>query len=106
MLLQELVSTSAAVAAISARGEKTALLAACIRRLQPAEAAVGVAYLSGQLRQRQIGVGYASIRDLPPPAAEPTLTLLEVDSVLETVGLQAGHDSQSQRRQQLSDLFG
>jgi len=26
--------------------------------------------------------------------------------VLETVGLQAGHDSQSQRRQQLSDLFG
>ena len=33
------------------------------------------AYLAGELRQRQTGVGWASLRELPPPAAEPTLTV-------------------------------
>ena len=42
--------------------------------------AAAPAYLAGELRQRQTGVGYASLRDLPPPAAEPTLTVAEVDA--------------------------
>jgi DNA ligase-1 len=83
-----------------------ALLAACLRRLSPEEARVGVAYLSGQLRQRQIGVGYASIRDLPPAAAsESTLTLLSVDAALETIGLLAGRASQAERRRRLEALM-
>lgn len=106
MLLREVVETSAAVASTSARGEKMALLAACLRRLSPEEAPVGVAYLSGQLRQRQIGVGYASIRDLPPPAEEPsTLTILAVDAALEAIGLVAGRDSQAERRRRLTELM-
>ena len=38
--------------------------------MEPGEVAIGVAYLSGELRQRQIGVGYRSLRDLPAPAAQ------------------------------------
>jgi DNA ligase 1 len=105
-LLREIVETSTAVGATAARSAKIELVAQCLRRLQPAEAPIGVAYLSSQLRQRQIGVGYASIRDLPPPAAEASLSLVEVDSALETIGLLAGRDSQAERRRQLASLFG
>jgi DNA ligase-1 len=104
-VLRDVVETSAAVAATSLRGAKIGLLAAALRRLQPAEAPIGVAFLSGQLRQRQIGVGYASIRDLPAPAAESTLTLTEVDAALETIGQQAGRDSQTERRRRMAELM-
>ena len=51
-------------------------------RLDPAEVAAGSGYLAGELRQRQTGVGYASLRDLPPPADEPTLTVADVDAAI------------------------
>ena len=106
MLLAELVATSEAVGSTSARTVKIERLAACLRRLDPsAEAAIGVAYLSGQLRQRQIGVGYASLRDAPPAAEAPSLTLVEVDAELEAIGRQAGRDSQAERRRRLNDLL-
>src|SRR5436190_7898400 len=106
MLLQEVVETSTAVTATSSRSQKIGLLAACLRRLEPDEAAIGVAFLSSQLRQRQIGVGYASIRDLPDPAASPSLSLIEVDTALEAIGHVSGRDSQAERRRQLVSLFG
>ena len=93
------------VGATAARGEKVGRLAAVLRRLEPGEAAIGVAYLSSQLRQRQIGVGYASIRDLPQPAEEATLSLVTVDAALETIGQLAGRDSQAERRRHLAHLF-
>jgi ATP-dependent DNA ligase I len=105
VLLSEVVETSTAVGNTAARSEKIERLAACLRRLAPDEAAIGVAYLSSQLRQRQIGVGYAAIRDLPEPAASASLTLLEVDTALEAVGRLAGRDSQAERRRQLMSLF-
>jgi DNA ligase 1 len=105
VLLCEVVETSDKVAATPARSEKIAHLAACLRRLNPDEAAIGVAYLSGQLRQRQIGVGYASLRVPPEPATTPTLTLTEVDTALEAVGQQSGSASQAARRGMLNNLF-
>jgi ATP-dependent DNA ligase I len=105
VLLNDVVETSAAIAATSARGEKIAILAATLRRLLPEEAPIGVAFLSGQLRQRQIGVGYASIRDLPPPIDEASLTLIEVDAALDTIGRQAGRDSQTERRRLMAALM-
>ena len=89
-LLIEIVETSRAIGATAARGEKIGRLAEVLRRLEPAEAAIGVAYLSSQLRQRQIGVGYAAIRDLPEPAEKASLSLVEVDAALETIGQLAG----------------
>jgi ATP-dependent DNA ligase I len=105
LLLNDVVSTSAAVAATSSRTDKLERLTTCLRRLGPDEVAIGVAYLSSQIRQRQIGVGYASIRDLPPPAADSSLTLGEVDAALEAVGQLTGRDSQAERRRQLRVLF-
>jgi DNA ligase-1 len=67
VLLADLVATSAAVAATSRRLAKVALLAGALRLLAADEVVPAVAYLSGELRQRQIGVGWASLRDHPPP---------------------------------------
>ncbi len=106
MLLSEIVETSDAVTATSARLAKVEHLAACLRRLEPAEVETAVAFLSGELRQRQIGVGWASLRDLPPPAATPSLQLLDVDQAFERIGRQAGAGSQAERRRLLVDLLG
>ena len=67
MLVAELVTTSAAVAATRSRLAKVAALADCLRRAAPDEIALVVSYLSGELRQRRSGVGWAALRDLPPP---------------------------------------
>ncbi|HKB31697.1 MAG TPA: hypothetical protein VKD26_12790, partial [Streptosporangiaceae bacterium] len=64
MLLDELVRTSAAVAATSSRRAKIEAIANLLRRAEPGEVPVAVAFLSGELRQRQIGVGYAALRDI------------------------------------------
>ncbi|MFL5795370.1 MAG: ATP-dependent DNA ligase [Actinomycetota bacterium] len=106
MLLDEIAGTSAAVAASSARLAKVERLAACLRRLEPGEVHPAVAFLSGELRQRQIGVGWAALRDAPDPAAASTLTVAEVDSAFERIGRQAGPGSQAERRRLLHELFG
>ena len=105
MLLAEIVETSTAVGGTAARLEKIDRLATTLRRVSPEEASIAAAYLSSQLKQRQIGVGYASMRDLPEPAESPSLTLSEVDSALETIGATAGRDSQLERRRLLNQLF-
>jgi len=105
MLLTEIVETSAAVSGTAARLEKIDRLARTLKRVSPHEASIAVAYLSSQLKQRQIGVGYASMRDLPEPADEPTLTLTDVDALLETIGATTGRDSQLERRRLLNELF-
>ncbi|MDQ3700427.1 MAG: ATP-dependent DNA ligase [Chloroflexota bacterium] len=106
MLLWELVETSDAVASTAARGGKIERLAGCLRRLEPSEAPVGVAYLSGQILQRQIGVGPAALREFTPPTDVPSLTLAEVDAALEGMARQVGPDSQGERRRRLAALLG
>ncbi len=72
MKLQETVEVSQRIAATSRRLEKIGLLADFLRRLSPDEIPAGVSYLSGNLRQGKIGVGYASLRDTGVrPAREP-----------------------------------
>ena len=105
MLLSELVEASEAVSATRSRLAKVERLAGVLERLAPDEVAAGVAFLSGELRQRQIGVGWAALRDLPPPAAEPTLKVGEADAAFERIGGLTGPGSQAARRTELADLF-
>jgi ATP-dependent DNA ligase I len=106
VLLDEVAETSAAVAASSARLAKVERLAACLRRLEPVEVHPAVAFLSGELRQRQIGIGWAALREPPPPAPVPSLTVAEVDTGFERIGRLAGPGSQTQRRRLLTGLLG
>jgi DNA ligase-1 len=51
-------------------------------------------------------VGWAAVRDAPTPAAEPSLTVAEVDAAFGRIGALAGAGSQAERRRALADLFG
>ncbi|WP_432908309.1 ATP-dependent DNA ligase [Micromonospora matsumotoense] len=102
----DLAATSAAVSATSGRRAKVELLAGALRAFDPAEVAVGSGYLAGELRQRQTGVGWASLRELPPPATEPTLTVTAVDAAIDEIAAVHGPGSQARRRQLLAALFG
>ena len=105
MLLTELVEASEAVAGTRSRLEKVDRLAAVLRHLGPDEVVAGVAFLSGELRQRQIGVGWATLRDLPAPASAPSLTVAEVDREFERIGALTGPGSQGARREAVAALF-
>jgi len=83
--LNEVVAASSSIGETRSRRAKTELIASCLRRLRPEEVRVAVAYLSGRLPQGTIGVGWASLRDRPRPAIDPTLELLEVDAALERI---------------------
>ncbi|MBU2669488.1 ATP-dependent DNA ligase [Actinoplanes bogorensis] len=106
MRFVDLAATSAAVAATSGRKAKVELLADALRRLDPGEIAPGSAYLAGELRQRQTGVGYASLRERPEPATEPTLTVGAVDALIAEISVVAGAGSQARRRDLVGALFG
>ena len=106
MLLAELVEASEAVGATRSRLEKVERIAAVLERLSPEEVPAAVAFLSGELRQRQIGVGWAALRDLPAPADVASLTVVEVDAAFERIGVLGGPGSQGARRDALVELFG
>ena len=69
MLLTEIAEVSRVVATTGARLAKIETLAGALRQAGPLEVPIAVAYLSGELPQRQIGVGWAALRDGFPPAA-------------------------------------
>jgi DNA ligase-1 len=113
MLLERVVRTSAAVARSPGRLVKVAEIAGLLREVPAGEIPAAVAFLSGELTQRQIGVGYAAIVDLlgpggaaarpaaealPPPPDVPSLTLTEADEAFGAIGAQSGPGSQAQRR--------
>jgi DNA ligase-1 len=106
MLFTEIAAVSAAVSATSSRKAKVELLAGALRALAPEETAAGAAYLAGELRQRQTGVGWATLRQAPPPAETPTLTVAAVDAAIEEMSRVSGAGSQARRRDLVSALFG
>ncbi len=106
MLLGAIASASAEMAQTPARSAKVTRLVTLLRELTPHEAALVVSWLAGELPQRQIGVGWASLREAHAPAAQSTLTVSEVDAAFTEIGLTSGSGSQARRRQQLAGLFG
>jgi DNA ligase-1 len=109
MQLIDVAAASAEVGATSARLAKIARIADLLRRAggedDPKLVAVVVSWLSGELPQRQIGVGWAALRSLPPAAAEPTLTVLQVDAAFGEIGGVAGKGSQARRAELVNGLF-
>ncbi len=106
MLLTEIAEVSQAVAATSARLAKIETLAGALSEAGPLEVPIAVAYLSGELPQRQIGVGWATLRDGFTPADAPTLTLTEVDAGFSAIGAVSGKGSAAARRALIGELFG
>ncbi|MEM6109937.1 ATP-dependent DNA ligase [Mycobacterium sp. 050272] len=107
MLLLEVVATSSDVGATASRLTKVARIADLLSRAasDPEVVAIVVSWLSGELPQRQIGVGWASLRTRPPAAAEPRLTVTGVHASLTEIGAVSGKGSQARRAELLAMLM-
>ncbi|OBJ85574.1 ATP-dependent DNA ligase [Mycobacterium asiaticum] len=107
MLLLDVASTSLSVGATSSRLAKVAHIAELLQRAGADGEVVAtvVSWLSGELRQRQIGVGWAALRSLPPPAADATLTVVGVDATFTEIGAVSGKGSQGRRAELIRGLF-
>ena len=104
--LAEVVRASAAVAATSSRLAKVKVIADCLRALEPHEIEVALPYLSGDIRQGKLTLGYATLRSAAGAAAAiPALTIAEVDAAFEALKTVKGKGSTTERQRRLKELF-
>ncbi|MFE0251732.1 ATP-dependent DNA ligase [Streptomyces sp. NPDC059010] len=106
MLLSRLARVSQEVAATSARSRKIALLAELFRDAEADDVPIVIPYLAGRLPQGRLGIGWKVLSRPVPPAAEPTLTVREVDARLTELGKVSGAGSQAERARLVGELMG
>ncbi len=106
MRYSTIVECSIGVAGTPKRSEKIARLAALVRDVTPADVPTVVGLLVGEPRQGRIGVGWATLRDARVAAsAEPSVTVRELDEVIDRLARTAGEGSQRAREAMLVDLL-
>lgn len=105
MLLDELVTTAGAVTATRSRLAKVDALAELLRRLEPDEIAPAVGFLLGKPRQGRVGVGWRGLSSmLGAPGGEPSVTIAELDELLERLAAASGAGSATARAGDLREL--
>jgi DNA ligase 1 len=107
VLLIDVATASVDVGGFASRLAKIARIAELLSRAKsdPKLVTIVVSWLSGELPQRQIGVGWAALRSLPPAAVQPSLTVIGVDTILSAIGAVSGKGSQARRAEQVGGLF-
>jgi DNA ligase 1 len=107
VLLIDVATTSGEVGGSTSRLVKIARIADLLTRARSDSklVAILVSWLSGELPQRQIGVGWAALRSLPPAAARPSLTVIGVDAAFAAIGAVSGKGSQARRAGLVAELF-
>ncbi len=95
------------MSANSARSTKIRELASYLKTLAADEIGLAVHYLSGEIPQGRIGIGYATLRAAASsaPAETGTLTLTELDHALTALASIRGAGSTGRRAEALSNLF-
>src|SRR4051794_19552802 len=106
MLLADVVETSGVVAATRSRKAKVVAIAERLAHAEVAELPVVTAYVGGTVLQRRTGVGWRGLSALPQPAAEPSLSVLEVHDTLDRLAALSGPGSQEARAAGVRELFG
>ncbi len=104
--LAALVDVSTRVAATRKRTEKRRHLADMLRSARPDELGLVVAFLMGVVPHGPLGVGYAALSALDvPAAADPLLSLAEIDAAFDDLAGTSGPGSQDRRRRILEGLY-
>lgn len=107
MNLGLVADTSAALAATRSRTAKTRLLATLLESADPADVPVVVAWLSGEIPQGRLNVGWRSLAALDVPGTAPEdgqLTVAGADSAFTALAAATGPGSASARRAHLQEL--
>ena len=105
--LAPLVAASQRVGATPARLAKVRELAALLGSLVPDEIEIAVHFLSGEIAQGRIGVGYGAIQAAAArqPADSATLSITDVDRALDDLAGLRGKGSAERRSRALGELF-
>lgn len=107
MKLAEVVLTSAAIAETRSRKAKTAELVSLLSAASADEIPILVAWLSGEIPQGRLGVGWRSLMSLDVAATgESLLDVGEVDADFTALATLGGAGSAGMRRDILASLFG
>src|SRR6185437_4830845 len=99
-LLAEIVSTSASVGATPSRLTKARSIADLLAKLAPEEVGIAVSYLSGELPQGRIGVGYAALQTAASGGHGPEsagLTVAQADADIAELAAIRGAGSAERR---------
>ena len=107
MTLHDLVSTSTRVSATGSRLKKVEQLADLLRSAT-GEIRIAIGFLTGWPRQGKLGIGWATLDAARPAtaAAEPSLSLADVDQVFTALKAVKGSQSAAERRRLLAELMG
>ena len=103
--LATVAGASAEIAKESARLAKTKRLAEVLRAADPDDVLTVVAWLSGELVQRRIGVGWAALATTAPAADVPSLSVAEVNRGFAEMAEASGAGSQTTRAAKLLDML-
>jgi DNA ligase-1 len=105
MLLHELVATTETVGSTSSRLAKIDALASLLSALDADEIAPAIGLLTAKPRQGRVGIGWRGVAALDVVhAAEPTLSVHDVDAALERLAAASGSGSGGVRRTVLDSL--
>ena len=106
-LLSAVAGTSERVGATSGRLTKIRELASLLAALEPDEIAIVTHYLSGEIPQGRIGIGYATLQAAAaqPGAQRDTLSIADVDRRLTELAQARGAGSAARRTHLLAELF-
>ncbi|KLO33389.1 ATP-dependent DNA ligase [Mycobacterium haemophilum] len=107
MLFFDVAATSRDVGGTSSRLSKVARIAELLRAAAPDAhvVAIIVSWLSGELPQRRIGVGWASLRSQPAAAPQPVLSVTDVDATFSEIGAVSGTGALARRGELVARLF-
>ncbi|MGO4592478.1 ATP-dependent DNA ligase [Leifsonia sp. 2TAF2] len=105
MLLDALVTTAEAVTATRSRLAKVDALATLLGSLAPEEIAPAVGFLVGKARQGRVGVGWRGLSGaMATPASEPSLTVDDLDALLDRIAALSGSGSAGERTRALQEF--
>jgi DNA ligase-1 len=106
MLLADVVTTSAAVAATRSRLAKVEAIASLLQRVPADEIVAATGYLVGDPPQGRVGIGWATVRDAGDGrASTASLTVADVALAIDGVRDATGSGSVRARREILTSLF-
>jgi DNA ligase 1 len=103
--LVDVAQVSFDIATTRARSAKTKRLAEVLRAADLEDVPKIVAWLSGELLQRRIGVGWAALSSVPPAASVPSLAVEAVNRAFSEMAGASGPGSQTRRTALLLELM-
>jgi DNA ligase-1 len=107
LFLRDLVDISEKVGATPKKKEKASLLAQFIRRAREKEISLAAFYLSGELPQGRLGIGWATLQEaFKGSSFQPNpLSLIDLDLYLESIAREKGSGSSGRKVQSLREIL-